>query len=140
MNAFIGISQTDPADLPPKHPYLFQLLEEQMKAEGDSILSARQIEEEVCQTYILHLHISFFAVYINMFHITCCRWTAVSVALPIFLHAYMILEISIWISYVTSNVNSVFCCYKITRSKACRKVRICNKVIKWQLIWEPLKM
>ncbi|XP_021925034.1 dynein regulatory complex subunit 7 isoform X2 [Zootermopsis nevadensis] len=39
--------QTDPTDLPPKHPYLFQLLEEQMKAEGDSILSARQIEEEV---------------------------------------------------------------------------------------------
>jgi hypothetical protein len=42
------IFQTDPTDLPPKHLYLFCFLEEQMKAEEESLLSARQIEEEVC--------------------------------------------------------------------------------------------
>jgi len=42
------IFQTDPTDLPPKHLYLFCLLEEQLKAEEDSLVSARQMEEDVC--------------------------------------------------------------------------------------------
>jgi hypothetical protein len=42
--------QTNPTDHPPKHLYLFCMLGEQLKAEEDSLLSARQMEEEVCQT------------------------------------------------------------------------------------------
>ncbi|GFG37844.1 hypothetical protein Cfor_03154 [Coptotermes formosanus] len=39
--------QTHPADLPPKQLYLFRLLEEQLKAEEASLLSVRQMENEV---------------------------------------------------------------------------------------------
>jgi hypothetical protein len=42
--------QTDPTDHPPKHLYLFCMLKEQLKSEEDSLLSARQMEEEVCET------------------------------------------------------------------------------------------
>ncbi|XP_023719299.1 dynein regulatory complex subunit 7 isoform X2 [Cryptotermes secundus] len=38
--------QTNPTDHPPKNLYLFCMLREQLKAEEDSLLSARQMEEE----------------------------------------------------------------------------------------------
>jgi hypothetical protein len=41
------IFQTHPTDLPPKQLYLFCLLQEQLKAEEASLLSVRQIENEV---------------------------------------------------------------------------------------------
>jgi len=41
------IFQTHPTDLPPKQLYLFRLLREQLKAEEDSLLSVRQMENEV---------------------------------------------------------------------------------------------
>jgi hypothetical protein len=48
--------QTDPTDHPPKDLHLFCMLEEQLKSEEDSLLSARQMEEEVCRTvYLLEM-------------------------------------------------------------------------------------
>jgi len=41
------IFQTHPTDLPPKQLSLFRLLQEQLKAEEDSLLSVRQMENEV---------------------------------------------------------------------------------------------
>ncbi|KAJ4437578.1 hypothetical protein ANN_17723 [Periplaneta americana] len=39
--------QTDPTDVPQKQLYLFNLLEEQLQAEENSLLSIRQMEDEV---------------------------------------------------------------------------------------------
>jgi hypothetical protein len=41
------IFQTRPTDVPPKQLYLFCLLQEQLKAEEDSLVSVRQMENEV---------------------------------------------------------------------------------------------
>jgi hypothetical protein len=48
--------QTDPTDHPPKQLALFCMLREQLKSEEGSLLSAKQMEEEVCQTaYLLEM-------------------------------------------------------------------------------------
>ncbi|XP_069689731.1 dynein regulatory complex subunit 7 isoform X2 [Periplaneta americana] len=60
--------QTDPTDVPQKQLYLFNLLEEQLQAEENSLLSIRQMEDEdkqICAQVARHVEgdIDFLAPY-----------------------------------------------------------------------------